>query len=130
MSRSLAVVGVLLLASAGCSLTPFLAPSPDQQVVSDSLERVAARIQDGLSEAGVPVLSKRVGTEVRLAGMTKSGKVFCLHLYAKKVEGADKTLVRVRWDREADEPFWQSVLRIMTAGPDSPSEAGDADGPI
>jgi hypothetical protein len=128
MSRSLAVVGVLLLASAGCSLTPLLAPHPEQQVVAAPLDRVATRIQDGLSEAGVPVLTKRVGAEVRLAGMTKSGKVFCLHLYAKKVEGAEKTLVRVQWDREADEPFWQTVLRISAAG-DTDSSEVDSDGP-
>jgi hypothetical protein len=122
------MVGVLLLASAGCSLTPLLAPHPEQQVVADPIDRVATRIQDGLSEAGVPVLTKRVGGEVRLAGMTKSGKVFCLHLYAKKLEGAEKTLVRVQWDREADEPFWQTVLRISAAG-DTDSSEVDIDGP-
>jgi hypothetical protein len=128
MSRSLAAVGVFLLASAGCSLTPLLAPHPEQQVVAAPLDRVATRIQDGLSEAGVPVLTKRVGTEVRLAGMTRSGKVFCLHLYAKQVEGADKTLVRVQWDREADEPFWQTVVRICAANAADASEA-EVDGP-
>ena len=119
MSRHLAALGGLLLLTSGCALTPLLAPHAEQQVVAAPLDRVAARLQDGLSEAGVPVLTKRVGEEFRLAGMTKSGKVFCLHLYAKKIGGADKTLVRVRWDREADEPFWQTVLRITTAEPEA-----------
>jgi hypothetical protein len=126
MSRSLVLVGALLLASTGCSVAPFLLPggglSREQLVVAAPLDRVATQLEDGLSEAGVPVLTKRVGQEVRLAGMTKSRKVFCLHLYAKQVEGADKTLVRIRWDREADEELWQTVVRICAAGAEAPSE--------
>src|SRR3954454_24286599 len=111
MSRcvGLAGAGVLLLAGVGCSpgsfLTPFPGTSNRQQVVTDKLERVSARLEEGLSDAGVSVLTKRVGPEMRLAGMTKSGKVFCLHLYAEKEGSADRTLVRVKWDREADEAF-------------------------
>jgi hypothetical protein len=126
MSRSLgaATAGVLLLIVAGCSLDSFLSPFPGppdpRQVVAAPLQQVAARLVEGLSEAGVPVLTKPVGREVRLAGMTKSKKIFCLHLYAEKVAGADRTLVRVKWDREADEPFWQLVLELAsTAAPDA-----------
>jgi hypothetical protein len=128
MSRSLGLAGagVLLLAVAGCSLDSFVAPFPGapnrQQVVADKLERVSARLEEGLSDAGVSVLTKRVGPEMRLAGMTKSGKVFCLHLYAEKAGGADRTLVRVKWDREADEAFWQLVLSLVA------TPLGDATG--
>ncbi|HZY85250.1 MAG TPA: hypothetical protein VFE78_10500 [Gemmataceae bacterium] len=126
MSRCLgaATAGVLLLAVAGCSLDSFLTPFPGtpdpRQVVAAPLAQVAARLEEGLSEAGVPVLTKPVGREMRLAGMTKSGKVFCLHLYAEKVAGADRTLVRVKWDRGADDPFWQMVLELAaTAASDA-----------
>ena len=119
MSRSLglACAGVFLLAAAGCGPGAFLAPFPftsnRQQMVDDKLEQVSARLKEGLSDAGVSVLTKRVGTEMRLAGQTKTGKVFCLHLYAKNVDGADRTLVRVKWDREADEEFWQMVVGLV-----------------
>jgi len=113
----LAGAGVLLLAVMGCSPGAFLAPFPftsnRQEVVADKLERVSARLEEGLREAGVSVLTKRVGPEMRLAGQTKSGKVFCLHLYAEKEGGADRTLVRVKWDREADEAFWQMVVSLV-----------------
>jgi hypothetical protein len=121
MTRSLglACAGVLLLAAAGCGPGAFLAPFPftsnRQQVVDDKMEQVSARLQAGLSDAGVAVLTKRVGPEMRLAGQTKSGKVFCLHLYAQKVDGADRTLVRVKWDREPDEAFWEQVLSLVAA---------------
>src|SRR5207248_2310820 len=119
MSRSLGLAGagVLLLAVLGCSPGAFLAPFPGtsnrQQVVADKLERVSARLEEGLSDAGVSVLTKPVGTEMRLAGTTKSGKIFCLHLYAEKEGGADRTRVRVKWDREADEAFWELVVSLV-----------------
>src|SRR5579872_5214381 len=118
MSRSLgaATAGVLLLVVGGCSLDSFMTPfagAPDpRQVVAAPLEQVAARLEEGLSEAGVPVVKKPAGREVRLAGITKSRKVFCLHLYAEKAGDADQTLVRVKWGSGADEPFWQLVLEL------------------
>jgi len=127
MSRSLGLAGagVLLFAVLGCGPGAFLAPFPGtshrQQVVADKLERVSARLEEGLSDAGVSVLTKRVGPEMRLAGQTKSGKVFCLHLYAEKAGGEDRTLVRIKWDREADEAFWELVLSLL--GP--PGDAKD-----
>jgi hypothetical protein len=129
MSRSLGLAGagVLLLAVVGCSPGAFLAPFPGtsnrQQVVADKMERVSARLEEGLSDAGVSVLTKPVGPEMRLAGQTKAGKVFCLHLYAEKEGGADRTLVRVKWDREADEAFWQLVLSLVAV----PGGAGDSE---
>jgi hypothetical protein len=131
MSRFLGVAGagVLLLAVAGCSLDSFLAPFPGvtnrQQLVAGKLEQVSARLQAGLGDAGVPVLTKRVGNEMRLAGMTKSGKVFCLHLYAEKAGGEDRTLVRVKWDRQADGPFWELVC--MLAATPAADAAGETD---
>jgi hypothetical protein len=129
----MAGAGALLLAVAGCSLDSFLAPLPGlsgrQQVVADKLERVSARLQEGLGDAGITVLTKPVGPEMRLAGMTKSGKVFCLHLYAEKAGGADRTLVRVKWDREADEPFWQLVVSLVATRAADPAGApGAGDG--
>ncbi len=124
MSRYLGMAGAgaLLVAVAGCTLDSFLTPSSglagSRQVVAGSVDQVAEQIQQGLSDAGISVLSKRVGSDLRLAGMTKSQKVFCLHLYGQTVRGEEKTLVRLQWDRGADETFWPMVLQLLAA-PDS-----------
>jgi hypothetical protein len=120
--------GVLVLVVAGCTFDSFLTPLTgsliQKQAVSCSLAQVSAKLEEGLSEAGIAVLAKQLGSEIRLAGRTKSGKVFCLYLYGQKVAGADKTLVHIKWGQEADEPFWQMVLGLLatlTPDPDKQS---------
>jgi hypothetical protein len=122
----LAAAGVLLLAAAGCSLDSFLSPysggAGRQQVVDDKLEQVAARLEDGLRDAGVSVLTKRVGQELRLAGQTQEGKVYCLRLWAEKAGGADRTRVCLKWN-EAGSPFWQLVVSL--AEPPGDAKGGE-----
>jgi hypothetical protein len=123
MSRCLgvAIAGVLLSAVAGCTLDSFLVPSAvvygPKVVVAGSVTQVCAKLQDGLSDAGIMVQMNRVGSDLRLAGRTKSGTVFCLHLYEKKDKeaGGPKTLVRMQWDRGGDEEFWQMVVKMAAA---------------
>jgi hypothetical protein len=127
----MAFAGALLWTACGCSLDAFLSPSAvvygPKTVVAGSVSRVCAKLQDGLSDAGLMVQMNRVGSDVRLAGITKSGKVFCLHLYAKGDMSGKKTLVRMQWDRGGDEEFWQLVLKILAtpaAGAEESSSAG------
>jgi hypothetical protein len=125
MSRCFGVVGAgaLLLTVAGCALDAFLVPTAGvagpQQVVAGSVAVVSAQLEEGLASAGVSVVTKRVATERRLAGITPSGKAFCLHLYEKNGAGGEKTLVRIRWGtRDTDEAFWRSVQAMLTTAPD------------
>ena len=108
---------VLLLAVAGCTLDEFILPqmvvSGPKQVVTGSTSQVVARLQDGLSEAGIVVQPKQVGGDYRLAGISKSGTVFCLHVVEKKVAGGSKTLVRVQWDHGGDDELWKLICRIL-----------------
>lgn len=136
MSRCLGITsaGVLLLAAIGCSLDSFLASSAGssgpKQIAAGSVTEVSAKLQEGFSEAGISVLAKQVGTEMRLAGRTTSGNIFCLHLYGEKVAGKDKTLVHVKWDREADEAFWRMVLELLaTPASDSSDSSEPSDAP-
>ncbi len=131
MSRlpGMACAAAVVFAVAGCVLDSFPTPIGSgcpQKVVSGSLNQVSALLEDGLREAGVSVLTKRVGSEIRLAGMTASGQVFCIHLYGEKKSGAEKTLVRIKWDRAADEPFWQMVLRLVATPASDSSDASNA----
>lgn len=132
MSRCLgmAIVGVLLSAAAGCTLDSFLSPSivvdGPKTVVSGSVSQVTAKLQDGLSNAGMEIYPiKRVGSQVRVAGIKNSQTVFCLYLSEKKVAGGNQTLVRMKWDRGGDEELWRTVLKILaTPAPASTEEAG------
>jgi hypothetical protein len=108
---------VLLLAVAGCTLDEFVLPqivvSGPKQVVSGSVSQVAAKLQDGLSDAGIVVQPKQVGGDFRLAGMSKSGTVFCLHVVEKRGPGGTRTLVRMQWDRGGDDELWKLIGRIL-----------------
>ncbi len=132
MSRYLgmALAAALLGTACGCSLDAFLSPTAvvygPKTVAAGSVSRVCAKLQDGLSEAGLMVQMNRVGSDVRLAGITKSGKVFCLHLYAHRDGGGKKTLVRMQWDRGGDEEFWQLVLKILATPTPNAHESSSA----
>ncbi|HEY7313771.1 MAG TPA: hypothetical protein VH643_30755 [Gemmataceae bacterium] len=136
MSRCLgvAIVGLLLSAAAGCTLDSFLSPSivvdGPKTVVTGSVSQVAAKLQDGLSDAGIEVYPiKRVGSHVRVAGIKNTQTVFCLYLSEKKASGANKTLVRMKWDRGGDEELWQTVLKILaTPASAAGASAENADG--
>jgi hypothetical protein len=120
MSRCLGlIVAGALLCVVGCSLDGFLAPSttsdPQQFVVAESLNHVSGVLQDSLCEAGIMVLANREGQKERLAGVTESGKIFCIHLCAGAGAGGKRTVVRIQWDREPDEQFWRMVTRLLKA---------------
>jgi hypothetical protein len=122
MSRHLGMVcaSTLLFALTGCSGGSFLTsaanPAGHKQVVAGSIDQVSTLLETGLSEAGVTVLTKRLNGEIRLAGMTKSEKVFCLYVKRQETDGGPKSAVTIRWDRQSDDPFWQNVVAILSAG--------------
>jgi hypothetical protein len=115
MSRLLGVVcaGVLLV-SAGCSAdllrVAFLGPGRPQLVVAGSVVDVACRLEGAMADAGISYMSKSVDGDLRLAGQSKTGKVFCFHLWKEPGPGADRTRITLQWDREADEDFWRTIV--------------------
>jgi hypothetical protein len=121
MSRWLAIVcaGALLSAAAGCSLGSFTValapPGGPKQVVPGTVAEISARLQAGLSDAGIAVIAKRQEQEVRLVCRAKQGRMHCLILKPDKAKGGEKTVVTVNWDREADERFWQMIVGMLTA---------------
>jgi hypothetical protein len=136
MSRYLgaALAGVLLFASAGCTIDSFLSPSAvvygPKTVVTGSASQIAAKLQDGLSDAGMQMYPlKHAGADLRVAGIKNSSLVFCLHLSEKHVPGGRKTLVRMQWDRGGDDELWQTVLKILAspAASDNDSSAAVSD---
>jgi hypothetical protein len=120
----LACAGALLLTVAGC--IPFLrdlTAAPRQSyAVAAPQSMVVGMIETGLGEAGVNVLTKRVDGVMRMAGQTKSGKVFCLYVKPDQGESGQQTLVTIRWDHDADEAFWKSVVAILKAAEAEPEQ--------
>lgn len=127
MRRCLGIgcAGVLLLAAAGCTMDKFLVwqvmSYGPKTVVPGTVAEVAAKLQDGLSDAGLLLQPKRMESEYRIASRWKSDMVFCLYLTPKKDAGGKKTQVRIKWDSGGDEELWHLILKILHA----PSDAGE-----
>jgi hypothetical protein len=120
MSRRMGMVcAALLCATVGCVgnslLAPWFAARGYKQVVAEPCNTVEVILETGLHERGIKVLTKRDRGEIRMAGQTKSGKVFCFYLTPQRTEKEDKTLVWLCWDRDADEQFQQTVIAILNA---------------
>jgi hypothetical protein len=106
----------LVCVVAGCVNNSFLAPwsaAPRERwLVNEPFGTVAAVLDTGLRDNGIQLMSKHVPGEVRLAGQTKSGKVFCLYVKAAK-DDREKAIVSLRWDREADAGFRRIVVELL-----------------
>jgi hypothetical protein len=120
----MAYAGVLLLA-AGCMGDSFLGRQivvyGPMVVVPGSVGEVSAKLRDGLSEAGLLLNAKWVGSDYRIASTWKSQMAFCLHM--KQIKDKDaahgiKTQVRIQWDRGGDDELWQLVLKLLNAPAD------------
>jgi hypothetical protein len=121
MTRGVGMVcaGALLVAAAGCSAGSFLlslaGPGGKQQVVAGSVDQVSARVQAALGNAGILVTSSHQGQDMRLAGITRSGKKVALVLKRQQTDDGEKTAIAAEWDDEADEAFWLTVVQLVTA---------------
>ncbi|HTU19429.1 MAG TPA: hypothetical protein VMG10_15320 [Gemmataceae bacterium] len=124
-----ACAGVLMLALSGC-LDSFLSPqimvNGPREVVAGSVAEVSAKLENGLSEAGVFLRTKRVGDDYRIASQWKKRTVFCLHLSEKKIDGSVKTLVRMQWDRGGDNELWQLIQAILSTPSNDSTSASKA----
>jgi hypothetical protein len=106
-----------LLCVLGCSHDGFLVPStgPERSelVVAGSVTYVSGTLVDGLCDAGIAVVAKRDGRNERLVGITKSGKVFCVHLRPETAASSKSTVVSVEWGQDPDEQFWRTFTRLL-----------------
>jgi hypothetical protein len=123
-----ACAGVLLIAVAGCTVDSFLNRQivvwGPRVVVPGSVPEVAAKLRDGLGEAGLLVNAKRTDSDYRISSVWKqSGTVFCLHLQQMNDEDGIKTRVRMQWDRGGNQELWQLILKILNAPEDGDNSA-------
>jgi len=122
MSRRLGSVFVaaLLIAAAGCTAGSFLlswaGTNGKQQIVSGSMDEVAAHLRASLGKLNIAVAVNPMddGT-IKLNGQTKSGRRFALVLNRHTTSRGEGTAVTVEWEKDADEQFWASVLELLVA---------------
>jgi hypothetical protein len=116
-----ACAGVLLLAVTGCTLDSFLNRQimvyGPKVIVPGSVAETAAKLRDGLGEAGLLLRTNRIGSDYRIVSQTKA-VVFCLHLQQMNDEDGIKTRVRLQWDRGGDNELWQLIEKILNAPSD------------
>ncbi len=102
---------------AGCVENSFLASHGKARMeswtVNEHYKTVAAVLNAGLSDQVMQLKTRALKSEERLAGQTKSGKVFCLYVRPHKSD-YEKAVVSLYWDRESDPQFRQIVLEVMT----------------
>jgi hypothetical protein len=120
MSRRTEMVcaAALLLAAAGCSASSFLlswvGSGGKRQVVSGSLNDVAAHLQASLDKLNIIVAVNPMDNDtIKLNGQTKSGKRFALVLKRQMTSQGESTAISVEWEKDADEEFWAIVLGLL-----------------
>ena len=118
---------LVLIAAGGCIHDSFLNFATNKarytRVVDGAPGLVSTMVEEGFSSAGVTVLLKRHEHEIRLAGQTKSGQVFCVYIRPDKASPSSKSTVTIKWDRQSDEQLWDSVLERL---PPSASTENDS----
>jgi hypothetical protein len=124
MSRRLGLSGlVALVCVLGCTHDQFVAQPSEaehfQVVAAGSVSQVSGVLQDGLSEAGILVVAKRAGSSQRLAGITESGKTYCLILQPHPESPSKRTVVSAEWGgKEPNRDFWKSVTKLLAQIPE------------
>ena len=114
---------LVLLAMVGCVNDAFLANFSGmaryRQVVNGTPGLVSTILEEGFSGVGVTMFVKRQDEEIRLAGQTKSGQVFCVYVRPAKAAGSANSVVTVKWDSQPDEELWKSIVGwLATCAPE------------
>lgn len=124
MSRRIGVVcaAALLFAAVGCSAGAFLlswvGSGGKQQLVTGSIDQVAAHLKASLGNVDILVAVNRMddGT-IKLNGQTKSGQRFALVLKRHMTSQGENTALSIEWEKDADDQFWFSVLDLLVQAP-------------
>jgi hypothetical protein len=124
--------GLLLCAAIGCIDGSFLNRQivvyGPKVVVPGSVSEVAAKLRDGLSDAGLAVNTKSMGADYRISSVWKN-TVFCLHLkQSKDASGGTTTMIRMQWDRGGNDELWQLIQKILNTPADNGGDVSTAKG--
>src|SRR5688572_2747746 len=112
----------LLTAATGCALQYgnslfHVGVRVNEQVVSDSLDRVAQKLEREMRRLGLEVVVSQDASLVRLTSTSKAGQKFDVLL--SKVGGpeGERTQVRVEWEKAPDAALWAQLAVVLVVGP-------------
>jgi hypothetical protein len=135
MSRRMRMVcaAALLFVAAGCSAGSFLlswvGAGGKQQLVTGSIDQVAAHLKASLGKVDILVVINPIddGT-IKLNGQTKSGQRFALVLKRRMTSQGENTVLSIEWEKDADEQFWFTVLEMLVQQAPAGSAPASANG--
>jgi hypothetical protein len=108
----------MLAAGAGCSFKwgnnlVQVDVKANEQVVNDTLDQVAQRIESEMRRLGLQVAVAPSGDAVRITSTTKTGQRFVVVLkHVTGPRGEQQTNLRVEWDQAPDRELWSQLLLI------------------
>jgi hypothetical protein len=121
-------VSVLLLVAAGCPNRAFLSPPESsmgyKKLVDGRPGQVSAILEAGLNSSGCPVIVKRERGDVRLAGQSSSGQVFCIYVRPEQTVAGQRTAVILKCDRQPDPQLWETVVDCLAVSAERRNDEG------
>lgn len=109
--------GLLVLAAVGCG-TAFrigntnvqVAVQFDDQLVKNSIDRVAQKLERALRDQGLQVVVTNEGETVRVASTSRSGEKFSLVLTRFQGSQGEQTRIRTEWVGSGDRGLWLQLV--------------------
>ncbi len=124
MLRSLGILcaGALLISAAGCTLDSFFlsfsgSSNRQEQIATMSVDQTAAVLQAKMHSFNITLASSRIGEEIHLKGLTKSGKSFEFILQRQKSDTGDRTIVAFEGDKETELLVVAAAFEAVKKGP-------------
>jgi hypothetical protein len=109
----------LLAAGVGCAFklgnVAQVEIKPNDQVVNDTLEHVAQRIQNEMQRLGLQVAVAPSADAVSITSTTKSGQRFVITLVRANGPQGTQTTIHVDWDQAADRDLWLQLMTVAVS---------------
>jgi hypothetical protein len=112
----------LLTAATGCALqygnSLFqVGVQVNEQVVNDSLDRVAQKLEREMRRLGLEVVVSQDASIMRLTSTSKAGQKFDVLLSKAEGPQGERTQVRVEWEKAPDAALWAQLAAVLVVTP-------------
>jgi hypothetical protein len=113
----LVCVGSLLVVVIGCAFrlgnsTVQVDVKVNDEVVKDTVDSVAQRIENEMRRLGLLVAVSRDGDVVSLTSTTKAGQRFTVMLSRVRGAQGEQTSIHVDWEQASDRNLWLQLLVV------------------
>jgi len=87
-----------------------------EQIIQGSPVRVSMTVEAGLSQLGCFLgRSREIEDTIRIDGRMPNGEKFALFLWKPKGDPGVGTVMRVKWEKNGDDVFYDNLIRMVTA---------------